>query len=420
MTPLIPDRMITFSPGLAATIGLEEAVLLQVLHDIVAHRPPMPDSSLPVMVQKPQLDTLLPFWSDADIERITQNLVNLGVIARESNAYTESFCLQIRFHDTAQPSSQKQTAQQPQSSIQAPQPSQPQAQTPQRQTQNYNAKANFEAISQNKRFQGRSGGAMRISSQWQPSEDIFLQLNQLNIDKGFAQAKLPEFITYWRDRGEVSYSWGAKFLKHVIREWQHHQNQTPFIDQSTQHPSSMSKGWQPSPDAMDILTRTGIDPGFIQDTIPEFVLYWQERGDSTSTWNSKFIRHIKQQWARFTHTLKHDSEPKPIANNWQPDDDVFDIIKLANIDIDFARAQVKEFVIYWRDSKQIHSSWNTKFLQHVKYRWANQHQFNSQLQTNQLQTGNGNAKWKQSDQSGHSANSSFVARYTDRSWADGL
>lgn len=407
MTTLIPDRMLSFSPALAATIGLEEAVLLQVLHDIVAHRPPMPDNHLPVMVQKPLLDTLLPFWSDADIERISQNLVAIGIIERESAPYAESLCLHIRFNNTQQSEPLK--------------PSQNSPQNPQQSQTRYNAQANFEAISHqsklknNQRFQGRSGGAMRISSSWKPSDDIFLQLNQLNIDRGFALAKLPEFITYWRDRGEVSYSWGAKFLKHVIREWQHHQNQTPFIDQSTQHASSMNKGWQPSPDALDILTRTGIDPSFIQDTIPEFVLYWQERGDSTTTWNSKFIRHIKQQWARFTHTLKHDSEPKPIANDWQPDNDVFDIIKLANIDIDFAKAQVKEFVIYWRDSKQIHSSWNTKFLQHVKYRWANQHQL-----SNQLATGNGNAKWKQSDQSGHSANSSFVAKHTDSSWADGL
>jgi hypothetical protein len=138
------------------------------------------------------------------------------------------------------------------------------------------------------------------------------------------------------------------------------------------------------------------------------VLYWQERGDTTTTWNTKFIQHVKRQWARFTSTLQHDTEPKRIPADWQPSDDVFDILKLAMIDADFARRLVPEFVLYWKESNQLYSSWNTKFLQHVKYCWANQHlRVSHEGQQNTAGTNS-------------PATSSFVAKHTDRSWADGL
>ena len=45
----------------------------------------------------------------------------------------------------------------------------------------------------------------------------------------------------------------------------------------------------------------------------------------------------------------------------------------ANIDLKFAQHQVAEFVLFWRDSNQVHASWNTRFLQFVKQRWAKRH-----------------------------------------------
>jgi hypothetical protein len=66
------------------------------------------------------------------------------------------------------------------------------------------------------------------------------------------------------------------------------------------------------------------------------------------------------------------------------------VLGMANIDADFAEAQLKEFVLYWRDRNEIHRSWNTKFLQHVKYKWAQQAQ----------------------------AGQSLLDKFTDRSWAE--
>jgi hypothetical protein len=47
-------------------------------------------------------------------------------------------------------------------------------------------------------------------------------------------------------------------------------------------------------------------------------------------------------------------------------------------------------VLYWQDRNEIHRSWITIFLQHVKFKWAQQSQVGQNL----------------------------LARITDRSWAD--
>ena len=151
------------------------------------------------------------------------------------------------------------------------------------------------------------------------------------------------------------------------------------------------------PDAIEILARAGVDRGFIDDSVPEFVLYWRERGELSSTWDSKFLQHVRRQWAIFTAKLANDPTPRSITADWQPSLDVYDILQMAAIDEAFARAQISEFVLYWLDSKQVHSSWNSKFLHHVKYRWARRHQQPWQGETD-----------------------GFIATHTDRSWREGV
>ena len=50
------------------------------------------------------------------------------------------------------------------------------------------------------------------------------------------------------------------------------------------------------------------------------------------------------------------------------------MLAIANIELQFARDLIPEFVLYWRDKNELHHSWNTKFLQHVKYRWVRRNQ----------------------------------------------
>jgi len=252
--------------------------------------------------------------------------------------------------------------------------------------------------------------AAQLPASWGPSEDL-LQLLALNhnIPRQFALDQLEDFIFYWRERGEPNHAWENKFRQHVISCWrreQQHRAEAFRVDQNV----PLDNHWQPSRDALEIMLRGGIDPDFIREATPEFILYWRERGDAPKELNSKFIQHIRIQWAKYTSSMRHSTEPRRIAEDWQPDDDVFDILRLSHIDENFARELLPEFIIYWRDSNQAHTSWNSKFLQHVKFHWAKQHRID--------QAGHNHDGQQGSPRTSRTRDSSLADDLNDTSWAD--
>jgi hypothetical protein len=172
----------------------------------------------------------------------------------------------------------------------------------------------------------------------------------------------------------------------------------------------MSESWRPSQDAIEILENSGVSGGFLEDAIPEFVLYWRERGMVHGAWNTKFIEHIRRQWAKFSASFGLDDTPKLIPGDWQPSADCFEVLALAEIDDDYARSRVPEFVLYWRDSQQVKSSWNTVFLQFIKQDWARRLQNQSTEESygeNKSFAGSSQQRIKEKFQ-----------KIADRSWAD--
>ena len=359
-----------------------------------------------------QLISKTPFWQLRDLQRVVTSLREKGVLLVASAPLTESDQLKFAFNDHAQAPAMQTTSDAPQplrkervrhtaTNIGPATEINPQQATsihrpPQPATQN--SRNNYQEHSQ---FLGKN----IISPHWQPDQDTYAQLSQHGIPSNFANEQIPEFVTFWREKGDAHYSWGAKFLTHVLRKWRQ------FEAQQTRKSNQVEiqSNWLPSRDAMEILVRqAGIPQHFIEDAIPEFILYWGERGEKHSTWNSKFIQHIRIQWKKFNSTLESHSDPKPISATWQPSPDVFDVLQLANIDLGFANNLVGEFVLYWRDSGQIHTSWNTRFLQYVKRQWARQHQLPANT-TNNLRN----------DPNGRSTRDiSLEEELTDRSWAN--
>jgi hypothetical protein len=388
MSTLVPERTLLFSPALAATIGLEEAILLHLLHDLSLSRR---GSALRGLcwfdIERQTLEELLPFWSANDLNRIALNLTAKGILHLDTAAPAET--LRYAFEPSlsaAATSKPEIPATAPRSSDESRPGIAPRPQSPLRPV----------------------GGATLLPANWQPADDL-LQLLGLNhgIPRHFALAQVEDFVLYWRERGEASHAWASRFRQHVLRQWRLSQQQQA---ESERRPASVTpgtgivattaaSGWRPSDDALRILERSGVSRAFIEDAIPEFVLYWRERGDESSTWNSKFIAHIRRQWARYSSSLGHEREPHPIDPRWQPSEDVYDILRMANIDIDFARDLIPEFVLFWRDAGTPQRSWNTKFLQHVKHHWALR---------------------LQRDSRALSEPAGAFARLTDRSWASGL
>ncbi|MFL0796162.1 MAG: hypothetical protein K6L73_01575 [Cellvibrionaceae bacterium] len=344
---LVPETPLLVSPSLAATIGLEEATLLAALNTMMQYRSPQAHNGFYwLQLQQDAVTQLLPFWNPHDIDRVVASLRDKGIILIQSAPFSESQCIHFAFNEQASSTSNL---------------NQPPQQSP--------------TIS-------AQPGSNRIAPNWQPNQEVLDRLSQHNVPPHFAREQLPEFITYWRETGEAHRSWGNKFFKHALRKWEEHRSR----ESAPQQDAAISRDWQPSADAMEILLRKQIPQNFVDDAVAEFILYWLEKGDRCRTWNSRFMNHVNRQWARFTHALQNDTEPRPIPKDWSASADVYEVLSMANIDIQFAKEQEKEFVIYWRESKQLHSSWNSKFLQHVKYRWAQRHNMPTQQQSSLQQS----------------------------------
>ena len=371
---LIPERQLLFSPVLAATIGLEEAILLQHLQQAFDHQQPQLRRGYAwLRVERAFLLRTLPFWDTEDLHRISRSLADKGVILIDSAPLLTADHLIFAVNEQVQ-------------STDAPAVTAPSPTLPTR----------------------RSAGLLPV--QWSPSEDL-LQLMTLNhnIPRQFALDQVEDFVFYWRERGEPSHAWENKFRQQVITAWRRHQ-QSQAEAFRVPETTTLDNHWRPHPDAMEIMARSEIDREFIEQAIPEFILYWRERGTNPKELNSKFIQHIRIQWAKYSSSMEHSTEPKRITEQWLPADDVFDILRLSHIDIEFARSVLPEFIVYWRDSNQAHTSWNTKFLQHVKYHWAKRHQID--------QAGHNHGGQQGNYPKGRTRDRSLEQDLTDTSWAD--
>tara|TARA_B110000503_G_scaffold24161_2_gene38021 strand:- start:8225 stop:9370 length:1146 start_codon:yes stop_codon:yes gene_type:complete len=376
---LIPERQLLFSPVLAATIGLEEAILLQHLQQVFEHHSPQLRNGYSwFSIERAFLLRTLPFWTVEELHRISRALVDKGILLIDTPPLLTSEQLTFAVNEPAASSK-------PAAPASSPPPT---------------------AL-----LTRRS--ASLLPMHWSPSEDL-LQLLALNhtIPREFALDQLEDFIFYWRERGEASQAWENKFRQHVVAIWrrqQQHQAEAFRVPVAT----TLDNNWRPSADAMDIMVRGEIARDFIEDSIPEFILYWRERDPTPKQFkefNSKFIQHIRIQWAKYSSSLEHSTEPKRISEQWLPNEDVYDILRLSHIDTEFARSLLPEFIVYWRDSNQAQTSWNSKFIQHAKYHWAKRHQIEH--------AGHSHAGQQRTSTTGRTRDRSLEQDLNDTSWAE--
>ena len=164
----------------------------------------------------------------------------------------------------------------------------------------------------------------------------------------------------------------------------------------------MGNGWLPSSEAMDVLEMGSIEESFISKKIPEFRIYWMERGQQRNNWNSTFIDYIRREWAKENNSNK--GLPFPISKSWVPSDDVYQILSLSNITEEDASPYLAEFILYWTDNGSAFNTWNSKFIDHVKRR---------HLVSNKNQ----NEKSKNHSEPG-TFKQGFDERKKDKSWAE--
>lgn len=350
---LIPDRQLTFSPELAETIGLEEAVLLQALGSLLEN-----DRGW-TAINLSQLQRTLSFWSADHIARLINKLVSLGILRQRPGESAGSVMLSAL---TDEPESV----------------------------------ASITALSTTPQH----------NMTWQPSTAVeeLLSLNH-GIPRQFIERATTQFLP--GEGREVD----TQFRQFVLGRWrEHQQSQTPRTTAfEINQPLPFGRDWVPSQDALDILSQAGIDIVFAESVRAEFILYWSERGGPPKEVNSRFVEHVRRRWLKHTSQMHHSTEPTRIARNWQPDVSVYETLALAGIAEEQARALLPEFVMYWLDSNEVHTSWNSKFLQHVKRQCGAV----GHGDQNGGQTGRGNAG------AGHrSKDRSLSDDLTDTSWAN--
>ena len=200
---------------------------------------------------------------------------------------------------------------------------------------------------------------------WVPDKDVIDQINEYGIPEDFANLQIDDFKKLNQERNEKDINWGVKFLRFVIKKWRHKEVE----DNKKMKTKPIDKNWVPDMDAKEILINSGINEDFIDNEVAEFVLYWTERKEESDIWNSKFIAHIRRQWGRLKDIKENDNSPSVMTSDWNPNSDFFDILEMTNIPKEFAENAKLEFVMYWKETGQSLSSWNSKFFQHVKYQW---------------------------------------------------
>ena len=197
------------------------------------------------------------------------------------------------------------------------------------------------------------------------SKQIVNQAKSLGIPEEFINFKYEIFFDPNKASSESNFKNDFKFLKYLIKEWRLEEKNKKLEAEKV----LIQKDWFPSEDVISILETTEMDSKFIKKCIPEFIVYWQEKQFRSNNWNSIFINHVRRQWARYKNIIEDDVSPKKMTNDWEPNQNCLDVLKLARIDESFAKKQIPEFKIYWIDSNQVMTSWNSKFIQHVKFKW---------------------------------------------------
>tara|TARA_B110000014_G_C20126496_1_gene600627 strand:+ start:58 stop:1140 length:1083 start_codon:yes stop_codon:yes gene_type:complete len=303
-------QFITISKEIAESIGLREATLFELLNSNFTNH--QQDFNLQDILKE------APFWKKEELLQVLKSLKNKGLISSKDNYSSIELTKPYKEKKSKSPSS----------------------------------------------FTRKNPSTM--PENWEPETQIIEQAADYGIPAGFVLKQLEDFKFLWIEKKELQQSWGLKFLRHVIKAWRKNE-----IKQNQEKKRIyMHKDWVPDQEAIDILNKADIEDQFIEKYLHEFILYWIEKGDLSDTWNSKFIAYIRRQWARFNEG-KSEHTPQEIPADWKPNQEFYDVLKLAKIDQNFANDLIPEFILYWREEGIKINTWNNKFFQHVKYHQKN-------------------------------------------------
>lgn len=135
-----------------------------------------------------------------------------------------------------------------------------------------------------------------MTPHWQPAQHTLDYLRySCAIELRFISDCIPEFVHKWTEKKAYHSEWGTLFAEHVSQQWR-------FVLAGVKQnpdPATLPKHWRPSADCMEVLTQQlSIPAPYIEQHVPEFILYWTNRADARHSWDNVFLHHIKHKWAK--------------------------------------------------------------------------------------------------------------------------
>ncbi len=327
----IPERPILVSPSLACQLGVEAATLMAILADYSFHQPARVRNGYNwYRLTREQTEHLMPFWSPDDIQRLSQTLRSRGQLLLASAPFASSGELKFAFN--------QKLAETPE----APAPAQ---------------------------ARGVATSAP-MSADWSPSEEIFARLAQQGIPENFTREQIPEFVTYWRERGESHRTWGSKFQNYIVRRWRQFEDRRAREQKQQAQQTPLPENWQPDEQVIAQLSQESIPLAHIEDCANRFRLYYRETGTVVASWSMTFYAWVKKDWEEKQVPFLANRKPVPMTSDWQPAAHTKNYLQQLDIDGQFIDECVPEFVHKWIEQGSFRNNWGDVFSQHVSNQWA--------------------------------------------------
>lgn len=231
ITSVIPEKVLVVSPALAETLGLEEALLYQLLSELTL----MSGPTLQLTDQHRQ--RLLPFWSAVQVGSVLRRLQAQGLLDVSGDGPW-----QITLADLGQP--QQSTEPQPKVQTSAAEPPSVER-VPVRRMNDARRRNQVEddldyLKADQPQMPSVRAERSRMHADWEPSEDFPRLLTFHDIPLTFALSELAKFRQYYQDRDKAEYSWDVRFLNWVQRAWHDQLNNKGRYErnQRTQEPAN--------------------------------------------------------------------------------------------------------------------------------------------------------------------------------------
>jgi|GEM_PF-979080 hypothetical protein len=218
------EKLLHFSPTLAAQIGLDEAVLAQLVFELSHICPTKTLESVDWFYLAPERwPELVPFWNMTKINAIFLNLEQLKIVERHFNPNGQ-FLIRLMPNNAFHPAGERANSTQsvplgekPAAQIQ--QQTHTQVNSARQRNQAHSGLPTF-MIEQSQQLQTEPAYKSAITQEWTPDKNFLVpRLVAENIPGSFVGEQLPNFIGHHVETGTLAADWNSRFVRWVKEEW---------------------------------------------------------------------------------------------------------------------------------------------------------------------------------------------------------